>query len=134
MKKYFALTLAFFMAVISLNAGIAMHFCRGELAEMKLVLGHGQATCGMEIPEGRDRTQTQVEAEPCCEDQLQQIKIDNAQTPYHSGLLAQTFSLVGGLVSVAWLEARIPSRDIASYRSPPDINAVSLPTVQVFRI
>ncbi len=126
------LFLILLMAVVSLNAGIAAHFCNGELAEFKLVLGHGQASCGMEAAAGKANSQPIISSIPCCQDDFQEISVDDYQNHFPPVESVPTPSLWDDQLVFATLSTTSHDWNTAGYHSPPDLNAVSLPFVQVF--
>lgn len=136
MRKFLAGSLILLMTALSLNAGIAVHYCGGDLAQLKVVLGHGTATCGMEPDENRADRQQKIDAVPCCQDELRLIKVDDYQGAYQVSEPPQRFAFFGIPAPSLFdpLEAPSMDRSSARYGPPPDLNGVSLPFLQVFRI
>src|SRR3989337_942772 len=89
MKKITAISLALLTLALSLNVGVAFHFCGGKLAQFKIVPGYGKATCGMEENDGKceNRTSACFDKIPCCQDQFQQIITDDYQPVYITHIL-----------------------------------------------
>ncbi len=132
MKKISILALILLMAVVSLNAGIAAHFCNGDLAEFKLVLGHGQATCGMEAAANKTDSQPLIGSIPCCQDDYQEFAVDDYQNTFPTVASYPNQVLLDPQTAFAILPTASHEWNTAHYHSPPDLNAVSLPFVQVF--
>lgn len=136
MRKFLAISLTVLMAALSLNAGVALHFCDGELARMKVVLGHGTATCGMEAAENPGDRGQKLEVVACCQDELKLIASDDFQSACQVSESSHRFSLSETAATAVSALLAQPSIRWAAFRyhPPPDLNGVSLPFLQVFLI
>lgn len=135
MKKVASILFTFVTLWVSMHMGIASHFCRGELAQVKLLYGDKNAGCGMHCtntdlpsPENSDH----VSPQPCCTDVITEIS-SGEYTPVKSNISTVAYfnSNITGHITI--LPAPYASR-LTLNRPPPLITDVSLPFIQVFII
>ena len=136
MKRIIAGFLALLMLTISLKVGVAIHYCGGNLAQTKIVVGYGKATCGMEGKNkaGDNCPSGSIRHSHCCQNLISQIKTDN----FRSTLIALNHLAGFAFSIVFWkdlLTARIDEfKNQRIYFPPPELTSVSLTFIKVFLI
>ena len=136
MKRLFAILLAVTITALSLNVGLAYHYCGGSLAEVKLVMGYGEAGCGME-GEGDEEpcdTHDALTSSTCCQNKLHQIEADEFQFLKKPLDFSKSSPLFTSLVKKNLLDPDITFKKVIFIKPPPGLTAVSLPLIQVFLI
>lgn len=136
MKKISAILLAIIVAALSLNAGLAYHYCGGSLAEVKLVLGYGEAGCGMEGDGEEEPCQAHdaLTSATCCQNHLEKIGSDDYQL-LKKPLDINIYSTLSTLpVKKNLWRFDTTARKVIFIKPPPELTAVSLPLIQVFLI
>ncbi len=136
MKRFTAISLAILILTISFRVSVAFHYCGGQLAQTKLVVGHGMASCGMEgnDKDCENKSATNLHRAPCCENELSQITVDDYKVP---------FSIVSSHIDLPVIS--LPFEFIATgytysangfylYQPPPDNSSVSLVVISSFLI
>lgn len=136
MRRLIAISLAFLILIISMKVSVDFHYCSGKLAQSKIVIGSGKATCGMEESENNCKTNSSstFSKSSCCKDELKQINTDNFQQVYHFKLSSiEYITLIQQTNELSFFkEFEVVS--FHCYRPPPDITAVSLSFTGVFLI
>ena len=124
------------MIVLSLKVGIVFHYCGGHLAQAKVFVGTGKASCGME--DNKIKCQNKNFGNnfsiPCCQDQINQINTDNFQT---DSKIEQIFDCLNPLIhtfSFLNITKETNIKNFFGYYSPPDLTTVSLSFIRVFLI
>lgn len=136
MKRVISFSLAILLFVVSVKVGLAFHYCGGKLAQFKIVIGYGKASCGMESHGNccENKSTASFHNVPCCHDQLQQIRTDNYQ------LATNSFAVPSGLISTivqiknCFFGKELNLISFQSYRPPPNLTNVSLPFIRVFQV
>jgi hypothetical protein len=135
MKKVTSILFTFLTLWISMHMGLASHFCRGELAQVKLLYGSGNAGCEMhctntDLP-SHDKGD-RVSPQPCCTDVFTEISSEE-YPPVKSNIptIAYFNSNITGHITI--LSSLYTGR-LTLNRPPPLIAGVSLPFIQVFII
>ncbi|MGI8893617.1 MAG: HYC_CC_PP family protein [Bacteroidia bacterium] len=135
MKKTFAILLALVITTLSLNVGLAYHYCGGSLAEIKLFVGYGEAGCGMEHEEtGECSTHDNISSPTCCQNYLQQVETDDYPLLKKPVELQSPVSYLVSLVCKVVFGQEFVQNQLIFIKSPPGVTAVSLPLIQVFLI
>jgi hypothetical protein len=135
MKKIFAILLALVITSLSLNVGLAYHYCGGSLAEIKLFVGYGEAGCGMEHEEkGKCNTYDHISSTACCQNHLQQIETDDYPLLKKPVELQSAVSYLVSLICKVVFGQEFVQNQLIFIKSPPGLTAVSLPLIQVFLI
>jgi hypothetical protein len=137
MKKVFSILIALVIFLSVMHISIAVHFCHGDIAEVKVSLSGDLGTCGMENGPD-DKSLPAGFSKHCCDDELSVFTIedyysqDNNQpkTLLQSHLVAPCV-FPSELVSVS----RMQLSEIYSIRPPGNdfIHSVNLPFICVFR-
>ncbi len=79
MRKFTAILLTALTLSVSINLGVASHFCRGELAQARLVYAHADVSCGMQCEVEANHNKNSGDSFnvlSCCEDQFMPFAID----------------------------------------------------------
>ena len=137
MKKAISILSALLTLWISINLGVATHFCKGERAQTKLVYGTGNADCGMQCstyPQDNTPHNTTISHSSCCADDFTIISTEQ----YHSSnnsikLLVNTFVLFAEFKLFAKNLAPVTTNKYKN-NPPPLITEVTLSFIQVFLI
>ncbi|MEI6817175.1 MAG: hypothetical protein WCL14_11230 [Bacteroidota bacterium] len=136
MKKITAILLSILMLAISFRVSVAFHYCGGNLAQYKLDLGYGEASCGMKnnAVNYQDHSSASVSEESCCKNHLQQVATDVFH--FASNMMKCMIDNPIDLVRIAFLVTakNIEHNGFASYRPPPNVSSVFLPFIEVSRI
>lgn len=136
MKKFASILLSLVLVGMSLQPALALHYCRGELAGVKLVAGYGTASCGM-MPhqDPSHENPQQLHAAACCQDELQQGTTDEFTSSVPQILnLNPVASFVQVPTNMGAPVSFFASRKDHFPPPLPDITAVSLPVISVFII
>lgn len=136
MKKATTILSILLTLFASMHLGIASHFCRGELAEARVVAGHGQAGCGMTCSDTSAQNGAHEDVlipVSCCNDTFTEITLAEYST------VKSNYSCFTQLLPFKTADNKplMPAQYrsfIASKRPPPLLTEVSLPFLQVFII
>ena len=136
MRKFIAISLAILMLTISLKVSADFHYCSGKLAQFKIVIGIGNASCGMDESENncKRHSSTSFNKAPCCESILKQIKTDDFQSVIKLTHPSLDYSQIPNQINFIPFTQGFEIKGFLSYRTPPDITSVFLPFIEVFRI
>jgi hypothetical protein len=139
MKKLFSISLALLMLLSGMQLTISRHYCGGELADSKVSVLGGLATCGMESGTG-DCAQTGNHLKSsCCNNKVSVYEVDHNYSPSFTEFKAfsqnvlQVFTVPENFI----LHSITPLSSISTDISPPGslmASSVSLPKICVFRI
>lgn len=136
MKRLLSIFFALLILWVSLDLGIASHFCGGKLAQVKLIYGSGEAGCGMDCSPSASKDTGQQETlskPPCCIDSFLLIASGDFQADSHSSnhvFPAVTFPFHETSVSGPWFSKNLHH----PYPLPPLLSEVFLSFIQVFLI
>ena len=136
MKKFLSITIIIFLLLGAMRPGIATHFCKGELAQAKVVYGYGEASCGKgcSIPaEDSDPQKTNYQKPLCCKDYFFTLAVDDYQFVSQNIITTASCNIPREKTPVFdphHLTANIAFTSIP----PPHITEVQLPIIQVFII
>ncbi len=136
MRKPITIFLAFLITAISMHLGIASHFCRGELAQAKVVYGFGEASCGMDcsIPSNNPNHQdTKFQKLSCCQDFLFSIAVDEYQSVSQK-LFTENHKNISPKTNPVYIEDLFVLNTTYSTAPPHHTTEVFLPFIQVFLI
>ena len=139
MRRLIAISLALLMLIISLKVSVDFHYCSGKLAQSKIVIGAGNATCGMEESENSCKTYSSNSSNSfnkgtCCENQFNQIKTDDFQSVENFAQPVFEYYSTTEHINLVSLLQGFKSINFKNYKIPPDITSVSLPVIGVFLI
>lgn len=135
MRRFIAISLALLMLAISLKVSVDFHYCSGKLAQYKILIGSGKASCGMEEPYNNCKTNSlSFDKSTCCKDELKQIKIDNFHSVDHFSITTLEFIPVIDQINNPSFFKGFEVVNFHNYRPPPDITSVFLPFTGVFLI
>ena len=136
MKRVIAILLSLLIFALSLNVGVAFHFCGGNLAQFKIVSGYGKATCGMEGIKDtcESRSYPSVGSVPCCQDQFRKIISDDYRPTNKFEQSLFKFTTIIPQIIYNVFRKRFEFESFICYRPPPLLILVSLPFIQVFLI
>ncbi len=136
MRKLIAISLALLMLIISLKVSVDFHYCAGKLAQFKIVIGSGNASCGMEESKNNCKTHSSssFNKSSCCENQIKQIKTDDFQSVINFVQPSLEYIQVLNQINIIPFAQGAEISGFLSYRTPPDITSVFLPFIEVFRI
>lgn len=135
MKKIISITLVIFLLVFSTGIGFAFHYCGGTLAQFKVVLGYGEATCGMEMESNcENHLYTYFEKTTCCNDKFIELNADEYTSKQNQISSIIEFTNVDFLSDLSSSRKEFESDRFQPNRPPPKINSVSLPLIQTFII
>jgi len=134
MQKPFSIILAALILGISMQIGIATHFCGGELAQTRMVYGYGAASCGMNcnVPSD-DHQETSFQKLSCCQDFIFTIAVDDYQSVSQkimNDVYQHVFPGVKNISAPDFFVLQTTHNRIL----PPCATEVSLPFIQVFLI
>ena len=136
MRKSLSILLASLLLAISMHLGIASHFCRGELAQAKVVYGFGEASCGMDcsIP-ANDPNQQEARFQKlsCCQDFIFSIAVDEYQTVSQK-LITENHKNISPKTNPVYIEDLFVLNTTYNSIPPPPSSEVFLPFIQVFLI
>jgi len=136
MRKASSISSVFIILIISLNLGVASHYCGGKLAESRVVYGNGLAGCGMNCT-GTDPGENPPEnvfiPVSCCSDSFTDISSDEYTSATASYSFTGQISTLSTVNSTSLLPVVYKSLLILQ-RPPPLLTEVSLPLIQVFII
>lgn len=136
MRKTLSIFLVLILLGISLHLGVASHFCGGELAQAKLVYGHGVAGCGMDcsIPSREPNPQeTKLQKPSCCQDFIFTMAVDEYQ-PVSQKLFVELHQHIFPGINHIFTPGFSVVKTNFSNIPPPHITEVLLPFIQVFLI
>ncbi|MFO7978797.1 MAG: hypothetical protein R6U64_09070 [Bacteroidales bacterium] len=135
MKKVASIFLSLMLLGMSLQPALALHYCQGELARVKLVAGYGKASCGMMPERHQDHSHDipqSLNAASCCLDDLQKAQTDDFTS---SVLPILNLNPVASPVHVP-MSMGVPTSFFSSlrvyYPPPSGVSSVSLPVIGVF--
>ncbi len=136
MKKIIAISLVSIMLTITISIGFAFHFCGGKLAQFKIVVGYGEATCGMETSNSscQNHLSSSITTVPCCQDKFFELTTDDYQQNQKHTPQLYNFSNIEFVAEQTSLKKEFESDRFQPNRPPPKINSVSLPFIQTFVI
>jgi hypothetical protein len=138
MKKIFAILFASLIILTGMHFSIAEHICSGTVASVKWSFSGQVATCGMEKPVKKDRSQNGFSSN-CCQNKISFLKVDKNYNPTSfqiKEVLKQTLQTHSSPVNNLYHPANLLYTSI-KYSSPPDklsASVVSLADICVFRI
>lgn len=135
-RKIISISLALLTLFFSLKTGIALHFCGGKLAQSKIILGHGNANCGMDQKESKCNNDSPLSIKniPCCKNLVQQIITDDfqlAKNIKHFVIVQISFLSQSGYIPASHIN--FVSNCILC-KPPPGLTSVSLAQIQIFLI
>lgn len=136
MKRFTAISLAILILTISFRVSVAFHYCGGQLAQTKLVVGHGMASCGMDgsTKNCENKSETNLHRAPCCENELAQLTVDDYQAPVSiasSHIDLPVISLPFEFIATGYT---FSTKGFYFYQPPPDNSSVSLVLISTFLI
>ncbi|MCX6190581.1 MAG: hypothetical protein NTW54_13495 [Bacteroidetes bacterium] len=136
MKRITSISLALLMLAISLKVSIAFHYCGSRLAQSKIVLGNGKASCGMESKKKSCESSSFATVKPshCCENELSQIVTDDYQPPVSLQHFPFEFLTSSTILNLVSLTPMTTLEGLILYRPPPNLSSVSLAFTSVFLI
>ncbi len=136
MRKASSISSVFIILIISLNLGVASHYCGGQLAESRVVYGNGIAGCGMNCTgtnTGENQSENIFIPVSCCSDSFTDISSDEYTSAKASYSFTGQLSTLSTVNSTLLLPVVYKSLLILQ-RPPPLLTEVSLPLIQVFII
>lgn len=77
MKQLFSILFAVMIVLSGMHLSVATHLCGGEIADVKISFTNEKAGCGMCIDEQNSASQTSVDSESCCKDQVSFYAVDS---------------------------------------------------------
>lgn len=137
MKKGLSIFLAFSFMALSFQPGLATHYCKGELAESKIVAGFGKAGCDMQggcQVEGHSPADS-ISRASCCQDFFLPLALDTFTGNF---LLEKDVSVL--TATCFNIDFLFPFQDTSRkvsfpiYKAPPGISNVELAAIGVFLI
>ncbi len=136
MRKASSISSVFIILIISLNLGVASHYCGGQLAESRVVYGNGIAGCGMNCTDtepGKNPFENAFIPVTCCSDSFTDISSDEYHpAPVNNSITVQLSTPL--TVNSTMLLPVVYKSLLISQRPPPLLTEVSLPFIQVFII
>ncbi len=136
MRKASSILFVFITLIISLNLGVASHYCGGLLAESRVVYGNGIAGCAMNCAgteTGENPSENVFIPVSCCSDSFTDISSDEYTSATASYSFTGQISTLSTVNSTSLLPVVYKSLLILQ-RPPPLLAEVSLPFIQVFII
>ncbi|MBI2966397.1 MAG: hypothetical protein HYY40_01110 [Bacteroidetes bacterium] len=133
-KKAASLITACLFLAANLHFIIATHYCSGTIAQIKIVVGHGKATCGME--DGTKKCNNgKGFTKDCCKDVFQSVIVKDNYTPPSDSYEINKIPVPPGITLFREfiLHTDLIFTDYTD-KSPPGILSGSLAFLQVFRI
>lgn len=137
MKKVSSIFFALVVVVSMMHVSIAMHFCRGEIAQVKVSLSRELGSCGMEN-ENNHKSLPAGLSNHCCDNKLSVFTIEDSYSyenyqpkDLRHNQIIPPFILLPESVSLFSFQLS----DMSSFRPPGNdfIYSVYLPFICVFR-
>ncbi|MFH1320482.1 MAG: hypothetical protein ABII90_07505 [Bacteroidota bacterium] len=140
MKKSLSIFFAFIILFSIMGFTVAVHYCGGNVAQVKVVIGDEKASCGMEtcvMENGQELCNNSTHfTKNCCKDKLYrvQLKDDYLKTFIQKLNLSNTFIAPFSIFSQA-IPSHFPGISLIRNHSPPLLSNQSISILfQVFRL